>query len=591
MLPSGDPESIKPRSPMMREREPSADPSPTRSLRWLVAGVVGGLITAVATVGLVTAVVAADLPDDALRLLPPGINVVVTAESLDAADALGAKLIPEAEDGPWTQGAAGLEGLLVESFPGLLGSIAGDLPFGVAFRLPPPTMPELMSATVVVPLANAVLEPRRLERLVADTGARIEGRYAAVSTRPDTAAAAGGNLLATSMPAGTVSVRADLATLADLARPLVEIGLMSLAQPRGPAAGDSAAAEPRLGPDQLASLQNVVRGALQGLERLDLALQDHGERTRLTGTLTVAPGNLFYPGPQPDFGAALELTRYLPPDAMLVQASAVDTRELVGAFHGLYETAIAAAAAELPEEHAEAYARWFADGVELADTWMVPMATAWSWNEEGARFYVVAQHPDAEEALQRTIDYYLRLDELDLGFALQEQPEVAMGGVRVRSFKVGIDPERLAELSEPSSSGPDPEMELALEMMARFYPPVWIATVADHVVVCGDPDPGAMGDLVLAVQDGRGTLRHDVEEAAERAGPGTQYLVLGNLGQIVRMLGQWEAMAGEPSGEITAIPQGEPIPCIVSSGVRGGHLDFACEVDMAAALKLLEELD
>jgi hypothetical protein len=443
---------------------------------------------------------------------------------------------------------------------------------------------------VVAPLEEEALNPPLLRTLTGEYPTQVSGAYVGMTTAAAYPAVGGTSALAQDLPDDPIVARADLAALIALYRPLVEMGMMAMSQPGAMAQIDSTGTMPQMTPEMIAAVQDLMRDLMDSLRQLDISIGHAGELTRVRSALTAVPGSILEPGPQPDFAEALPLTRFIPPHVPLVQASALDVSSVWSHFTELYRHLATFTNEAMPEETAAAYAAWMADGLQLTDLWGRTYAVGLGADADGMRIYGVMEHPAAEAALQRIIDYYSRINGLGLGVSLAEQPQRNLAGVAVRSFEFTIDPTKLAELAEPPASGTDESTSPAeiAELVDRLYPTIWATALPGHVVFAADPDAAAMGDLIQQVQSGRGSVRADVQAAAAAAVPGTQSLVVGDLRQLVAALIAWLSFLEE---EPPAVPPGDPIPVVMTQGLRGTTWDFALESDLAGIVDIIAVLE
>jgi len=539
---------------------------------------------------------AASLPADVAALVPADAQVLLTFASLDEVDRFWSEMVTSFADAAGDvdseePGFESVTALLTELSPDLMAYAETDRPLALAMTFGPPMMQQPVVFTLAVPVREEALNPPLLRTLTGEAQTRIAGRYIGITTGAAYAEAKAGSPLTSDLLDGTVAGRADLASLVAIYRPLMELGLMAMSQATVAAQNDTTgAAAPQLTPEQLGGIQEAVRGLMDGIQRLDLALDQGGTMPRLQGALTVTPGGMLDPGvAQPDFERALALTRHLPPHVPLVEAGAIDLGAMYERWSGLYTSLAAAGAEDMPPEVAEAYTRWMVDVLELQQVWTHPFALGFGASAGGIRLYGVMEHPDAGDALDRIIDAYTGIEEVGIGLSFVEGPEQSLAGVRVRAFDIEIDPEQMAAMSHAAMDEEErEEMEEAMTMVANIYPTIRVATTRDHLLVCADPDPAAMGDLIQAVKSDQGRLREDVRDAAARAADGTQLLVVGDIRHLVVSVLEWLAFLDEPLPEV---PEGDAIPVIVTEGFRENVWNFSLETDLASMMALFAALD
>jgi hypothetical protein len=534
-----------------------------------------------------------DLPDELVQLLPAGGHVVVAVASLDEAERMyrefGEAAALAAGEEPTEANLGGIRELLAELAPDLAPYAVADRPLAVAMTLASPMAANPLEFTIALPVQEEALNPPLLRGLTGEMPHQVNGRYLGVTSAAAYPVDTGPAALATDLPDGVVVARADLASVVTLYRPMVELGLMALSQQSAMAQADSTAAAPQLTAEQIAGIQTMIRGVLDSVQRLDLAIGEAVGMPRLSGALGVAPGSVLDPGEQPSFERALQLSGYLPPHLPWVQASAVDASKVLETFAEPYRALLASSIENVPPEMAAAYEEWIAGALELQKLWMHPGATAVGAGTDGIRAYGVYELPDAEATLQRTIDFYLGISDVGIGVAIEEGPEQSLAGTRVRSFEFQMDPEQISALTDATDEAED--YEDAIEMaglLNQLYPTIRVAVVGEHVLFTADPDAAAMGDLIQNVKAERPRVRSDVRAAAVRGCDGIQWLVAGEMRQFLGSIMDWVRVMDEDTPEV---PAGDPVPVAMSGGRSGTDLTFAVETDLDALLQLVASLE
>ncbi|MFO7654869.1 MAG: hypothetical protein R6X25_13790 [Candidatus Krumholzibacteriia bacterium] len=526
----------------------------------------------------------AQLPEDARALVPAGATAVVGFTSLAEVDDFWRELTGSDEESP----AAAIR----STAPDLAGYIRDDRPVGVAVTLTAPMSPQPVSFTLVLPVQREALNPPLLRTLAGDMKTAVRGEYVGISNlalyEPSGAAA-----LASDLPAGTMTGRMDVASVVAAYRPLVQLGLTALSQPGAVGWGaDSAAPPPELEPQQVAAVQEFVLELLDGLQTLELGLENGDRLQVVTGSLAVAPQSLLDPGDQPDFQRALELTRFLPADAPLLQASTRDATRLMRSFTPVWELIIDLNARDVPAETAGAYAEWMRSSLDVSRRWMHPHAFSLSLAPEGLRMIGVLEHPEPERVMEEMMSLYTGVAGLGTGITVRELDPLTVAGVRARRFDLAVDPEQLGAVTGADSVAADPaEQAQTAQAIAAFveqlYPTFWLAALEGHLLIVADPAEQALADLVQAVRSGGGRVNERVRESAREAGEGTTSVTLGDLRQFLTAFAGWVEAMGEPLPDLS----GEPLPFVAMTGAVDTRLTFRVEADLPAFAALMDRLE
>jgi hypothetical protein len=559
---------------------------------------------------LIHPAIGAELPADAKALLPAGTSVLVVVSSLADAEAAWQELtrsLPQSDQA--AEASEGPRALLQKLSPGLADAVATDRPLILALALGSP-----MQGTATSPAFLLPLRPDAPD--LSDLQGRFPGfiqraGWLVVSQSPDYAPGEGSPELAVDLPSGTIAARADLESIIQVYRPLIEMGLMAMTQQQqqrqqqqqdaqqgpGDAAGDSVAG---MSPELMNATQETVAAILDSVRRLDLALQVGRETPLLQATLAVAPGSALDPGPQPDFDQALALSGILPEGAPLVVAAAIDETRLVERFRKPYELMVAAGAENMPPGLAEAYRQALLASLDEPELMAHPYAYSCDPAPDRLSLAFAMQHPHPEQMLSQALAMFVPLQ--SMGLALLPGDSQEMNGIQVQPYALHVDVQKLSSLEQgvPSTSTPGESGADSIQVaeMARriqdLLPPVWTAALKDEVLAVTGRGPQEIGDLILAAQAGKRGPDPRLQAAAARAGSSTQWVAAGDLRDILASSLSWSQalLPAEMQEEMTVPDMAglEPAPFTMTGGVRGPELEFSLECDLAGAIGLFAAL-
>lgn len=531
------------------------------------------------------------LPDDLLALLPPEPTVVFAVAGLDAVDAVRVELAGETGGDPLLPPDAiaklDLRAVLDEQLPGSSDLIAPGLPLAFALIAPPPGA-MAPKVTVLLPLRDPEAE---LPDLPAEISVPVRhGVYVALSTDPAFAPAETPPALARGLQPGLMTCAVDLAALMELYRPVVETGLSALTM-----AGqmDAEAEGDRMTPEEAASVAETLRSLLDAVRRLDLAVDLAAGEVRLAGFLGVTAGSVLEPAAQPDFGVALELSGFLPPDADLLEVLAMDQSRQMDLYRDLQRLNMRQYGDAVPADKQAALEDWLLAIYDLDEMFACPAAAAADFTPEGMQVLAVLRPQDPAAVTQTVAEQFAVVSQFGFGIVFAPEEAADVGGHAVRRWRIEFDAAALAELeSEDPGSGDALEAAQMVMLLQDLLPRMMLAEVGPHIVFGATEDDAAFADLVARVDRGDAARPDPRAAAAARAaGPDCQEVVLGDLAPMLN----WLAATMDRFGGDGGLPSFDtPLPFTTTATVADEGYGFSASTDVAAiraAVAAMQALD
>ena len=540
-----------------------------------------------------------NLPREALSLLPGSCEVIIVIDDPEQLDA-GLHDLYRRVDSAAADTVSFLA-MLDDFIPNIAAIIDPSRPVIVAWQVLSPLESAGIQRTVVLPLRKEMRDEVALSVLTGVPRVEVSGGYAALATDPDYRPGGQPPDLAGGLPAGDLVMRADLETIVTLYRPLVEMGLMVLAQQQqATTAVDSTATATEaylletLDSQTIATLTEIAGGFMDSARRLTITAELADGQLELRETLTIVPGSVLDPGPQPSFTDAVALTKYLPDDSAYLSVSAIDLAAQLARFPALAEFLLQAATTEMSAEFADPYRAWLEQILATAQYWSQPTVQTTDITDAGFRYVVLLQDDDASAALDRLVSSYMALGTLDLGMTLEAVGTREIAGHTASGYRMEFDPTILAAATADTLAAVEYEDLLDLQAMFGLVVPVfWVTTTGDLVIACGDPrGESALAELLQKVQTEGGRVPAAVSAAQAWSGERTQYLVVGDLRRMMTgLLTVWTA-TGEDAPPVP--PAGDPIDIRLAVGVGEHRLEVAARIDLAELfgfIALLEEME
>jgi len=117
---------------------------------------------------------------------------------------------------------------------------------------------------------------------------------------------------------------------------MLDFGLMAMSQPQPPAEGETEPGEPQMSPEQTAATGEMIRNFFNSVDVLSMGMDLKDGQIVFTEKLATLTGTPLAPLAQPDFQEALELSRYLDPDAQWAAAYALELGGIMDMYKGFY---------------------------------------------------------------------------------------------------------------------------------------------------------------------------------------------------------------------------------------------------------------
>ena len=463
------------------------------------------------------------------HLLPEAPTAVVTVRSVNDLHALWAEFAAvTGED----SGAEDLHAALAEGIPGFAEMTDLGLPLAMTVRVLPFMMQQEPLMTMFLPLQPSITDVTGYVDMDDVKVVLIQDGYVALSADPDYAPAAETPALARGMLDGVVSASFDFGGLIEDNRAMIDMSLASA--PMAMAMVDTAG-EQEMTPEQMAAMVDVARLVLDSLDRVDAAVDLVGDDLVLRSHGSMHPGSPLDCGDQPDFAEALALTRLLPPDGMIVQASAMNLDKLFDLFGGFYAQSMQDALPDLtPGKQPEFQTLWD-DYLSLVSSKLSVMASSMQLRDgmmSGATVVKVAGAKDLLDEFARLADAF---NALDLGFTYDRLPDGEAGGLPVYGWTMDLDAMIVQSLAE---QGGDEDMDAdeigkILDVLDSLPSTTRFCARDDVLMIAFDDDPEGIAALVRTAERGNGRLDARAASLAVRAGPDCREVIYGDYSVVM----------------------------------------------------------
>lgn len=504
-------------------------------------------------------------------LLPAESTVTVAVASLEELDAAWARLAAALH----LEEPADLQAMVAEHAPAFAEVLDPARAMAMAFRIHPVMLQREPDWTHILPVRGDVADPSALFDAGDVAGWTLRDGYLAVSSLAEPGTVAEAPAWWHDMLPGVIAAHADLATLLDENRGVVEMGLasapMMAEQARQQAEAEGAEAPPADMPsaEQMEGIANLARLIMDSLTAMDAAADVTADAVVLRTRFDVRPGSPLATGPQPDFADALDLTRRLPRHADLVAVGAFDQSRAVAELEDFTRASLRESYAELIRDE-EALERWLDAYMELMDLANRPWAASVSGTDEGFAMRWVQRCEDADAAAAAVLE----LMELtrDMGLAsLEALPDERAAGaaVHVRRLAYAMPPEAYGSGESGPSEREIAQVEAILDVFAGE---IRVAVRDDLLLVSMNEDADAMAGMLR----GGGRPHDRIASLARDAGPDVRQILAGDYGPILSLM---TAVVGLE----TAVG---PVPftaAVTAAGPRG-TLDLAVGLEGLANL-------
>jgi len=496
-------------------------------------------------------------------LLPAESTVTVAVASLDElADAwarLAAALRLEEE--------SDLRAMVAEHAPAMAGVLDPARTLAMSFRIHPVMLQREPDWTHVLPVRGEVADPAALFDTEDVAGWTLRDGYLALSSLAEPETAAEAPSWWRDMLPGVIAAHADLATLLDENRGVVEMGLasapMMAEQARRQAEAEGAEAPPVDMPsaEQMEGIASLARLVMDSLTAMDAAVDVTADAAVLRTRYDVRPDSPLAAGPQPDFADALDLTRRLPRHADLVAVGAFDQSRARAELKDFTRASLRESYAELARDE-ESLERWLDATMELMDLANRPWAASVSGGADGFAMRW-AQHcgRDADATASRLLAM-LELTEA-MGLARFEVlPVERAAGSTVHVLRLDYE--------LPEDAGGDADEILAL--LDQFSGEIRLAVQEPLVLMTMNEDADAMLEMLR----GGGRPHDRIAALARDAGPDVRQILAGDYGPLLAMVA---AAAGTeaPAGAV-------PFTGVVTAAAARGGFDLSVGLEGLANL-------
>ena len=179
-----------------------------------------------------------------------------------------------------------------------------------------------------------------------------------------------------------------------------------------------------------------------------------------------------------------------------------------------------------------------------------------------------------------------------------------MAGHQARRFELDFDWEDLLR-PEVEDAPPDSQARAvakdAERLMRQLAPPFWAISTDRLVVLVGDQDIDVIEQIMHRLAAGEGELPLAITTAVAWADPGTQLLMVGDLG---RMMTGLQALSAETFGDEPTsldlawlraddlpLAVSSTIPTILTAGLRNHAFEGKLRLDAASLIEILAALE
>jgi hypothetical protein len=538
-----------------------------------------------------------EVPADMQKLMPADAVILAVTTSVNELDRHWRQIeeMLDEESG----GGTDILGGIAEYMPQAAAYLDLDRPLALMVGMPDPMSGQEPAVTLILPV-NDAFDDEAMQALELDDGAVTlrEGDYLALSMDPAFQPAASTPALARDLAPGFMSCRVDLDTLLETLRPLVDMGVASLAA-RSAAQDSSDTAAPATDHEEIATLQEMMNAIMDSARRFDLAMSVEGEELNLHTGFAVHPGSPLDPGPQPSFEDALQLTRLLPPGGDIIQAMALDQTRQFDVFKPYYLLSLEEGLGEMEATQAEAYRAWLETYLSSLDLFARPLAATVAMSGESMSSNLVMQSPDPAGDLARFSGLFAGLSEADIGLEIRKMPTGKVSGIEVHSWSIDYDAEKLAGFTtdpvNPTMGGTGRmQAEQMIGFLRKVTPNVNMAVRGDYLILSADTDPSRLAHMIQAAGQSRGAARPEIAAVAPEAGPTCQQVVTGDMMAIIAWVTEW--MEELDDQEFDTV-QDHPIPFTSAFTLADGEYGLNWTMDMPSvkrfivAVQELEALD
>jgi hypothetical protein len=536
-------------------------------------------------------VLAGDLPDQLTRLLPEDAEIVLVVPSVDEVEriwaevqALAAEFDPDEADEmpPFSEILSAIPAPYNES-------LDRGRPLAMAAHLPDLMAGQEVSYSFVVPVLPGDTDWQGLGAMLQMPTVLHQDGYLLLSLLPEFTPGQGPVSLMKHLPAGAVQAALDMKKIWAKYGPMVEFGLGMAAQPQqGP---DGQPADPAMTQEETQALARMVSDFFSSTEALALGIDLMDGQAHLNESLVVQAGSALAPGPQPDFNAALELTRLLPRDADWSMAYAVDLKGLVEIYKDFYTISLTRNLGMAGGDPDFPMATFLEAYFQALDLTMAPTAMTVDMDHDRMAARSIIRTDRAQE--------YLALQEQILGqmgetfqFLVPERRDgLKVEGMDVIAWDFTWDSAALAQMAGAAEM-PDEDAAEVLTAMTELYqqllPGTRTVVKDDLIFLCMDRDENALADMIKQSKQRRGAPNPDLVRLAKRAGPRCQAVFQGDMAPLMNMIFE---IAEEFGDEDLPALELDPIPASYVLSVGDNTYTVSYQVGLRGLGKFIQAMD
>lgn len=218
---------------------------------------------------------------------------------------------------------------------------------------------------------------------------------------------------------------------------------------------------------------------------------------------------------------------------------------------------------------------------------------------DGMRLISLNQVKDGAAYQKAMEDHYKDPDLTALaaryGVEIEALPPTKTAGADVRNWRVTLDVAKLMSVISPGKEMPPEASKTADEVLRKMFGPdgvvVHTAIVEGYAVkVVGGGD--TLVAKAIEAARGGGTLKDDLADAVAQAGGSPNCLVYVDargfaqgIFDLVRAI-----VPPDQSGQVPAIPNGDPVPLVIYGGAGGRYYMGGLSVDLLSIKSLVDDL-
>ena len=524
----------------------------------------------------------AQIPHDALMLLPENPVAVVYLSSVDAASQTVASTTGSFQGTGSSSGMDVLD-LLPKGLRSIKDVIDRTRPvlllatLDMSYGAPEPMV------TLIVPVLEGGSDAETLAMASGFASAQEQGNYLALSSIQDFHGSGQVPGLVSNLPGGELVGRVDLETIFAVTRPMIEMMMQSMQQR---AANAPNASKP---PEEAYQLATALMNSARTLE---LTLGEDEGSFELSLALDITARSVLDAGPQPPLTDALQLASYLPDYGELIAINATDLSLLYKNVPFLDAMGDTKFAEDLPEGERETARTWLKTArMKLRSLQGISASTA-RLHDGTLQCVEVAEVEDAPTMLEQLDALLMSLPQANLGVQLDaiESGSAKSGGLARRDYEWEIDPARLEIVLGDSTTAATSAEETAAtaKLVEHLLPQLHLAARGNRLLFCL-LDEGPELDEVLKRFAGEGGAKPaGLESLMTWAGSGVQVMSRVELRALVRELLQiYSTVEGKEGIDINPEP---PVEIRYAGMIGGARHSMRLRANATALMQLVAEL-